>query len=456
MSDDVIGGRYRIESLVAEGGMAKVYRATDQRLGRTVAIKVLSAHLATDTQFVARFEAEAKAAASLDHPNLVRVFDTGVDGGRHYIAMEYVQGPTLAELMARDGALEPSIAVNVAARVCDALAAAHRLGLVHRDVKPANIMLEDVRTVKVMDFGIAKTATGGLTQAGDVLGTAAYLSPEQARGGAVDLRSDIYSLGCVLYEMLTGRTPLSGETLLEVANRLATERPAPPSELNAAVGVELDQVVMRALEKDPDRRFDSASQMREALQAIGGAPGSSANPKTLIAPAPVGRRPKRRSWPPVAALGLLALVALIVVGRMLVPAVTDSAAEPSVSPAEPSPSARLPEVAVEAPSPERRALPEVAGPSGAEAVADAVDALRSLVESAITSGDMSADAGEDVLSEVFEARSEYDDEEFGDAVEHIGKAREELEDYREDDEVAPGAVSSISGHLDNLQRLVSL
>lgn len=451
MNDDVIGERYRIESLIAEGGMAKVYRATDQRLGRTVALKVLSAHLATDTQFVARFEAEAKAAASLDHPNVVRVFDTGVDRGRHYIAMQYVQGPTLAELVARDGTLEPSIAVNVAARVCDALAAAHRLGLVHRDVKPANIILEDARTVKVMDFGIAKTATGGLTQAGDVLGTAAYLSPEQARGDAVDLRSDIYSLGCVLYEMLTGRTPLPGDSLLEIANRLATERPAPPSELNGAVGVELDRVVMRALEKNPDRRFESASRMREALQAVGGTPGSHPIPKTLVAPAAQDRRRKRRSWPPVAALGLLGLVALIIGVRMLVSAMTGSEAQPS-------PSATLPEVAVEAPSPARQtpSAVEVASPSGAEAVAGAVDALRSFVESAITSGDMSADAGEDVLSEASKARSEYDDEEFGDAVEHIGKAREELEEYREDGEVASGAVSSISGHLDNLQRLVSL
>lgn len=429
--------------------MAKVYRATDQRLGRTVAIKVLSAHLATDAQFVARFEAEAKTAASLDHPNVVRVFDTGVDRGRHYIAMQYVQGPTLAELVARDGTLEPSIAVNIAARVCDALAAAHRLGLVHRDVKPANVMLEDARTVKVMDFGIAKTATGGLTQAGDVLGTAAYLSPEQASGGAVDLRSDIYSLGCVLYEMLTGRTPLPGDTLLEVANRLATERPAPPSQLNTAVGVELDQVVMRALEKDPDRRFESASRMRDALQAVGGAPGSSPGPKTLVEPAQGDRRPKRRSWPPVAALALLGLVALIVGGRMLAAGMNGSAAQPS-------PSAALPEVAVEAPSPEGRTPPEAASPSGAAAVTGAVDALRSVVESAITSGDMSADAGEDVLGEVSNARLEYDDEEFGDAVEHIGKAREELEEYREDGEVTPGAASSISGHLDNLQRLVSL
>ncbi|MEX2588287.1 MAG: protein kinase [Actinomycetota bacterium] len=457
MNDDVIAGRYRIEVLIAEGGMAKVYRGTDERLGRTVAIKVLCADLAANAQFVARFEAEAKAAASLDHRNVVRIFDTGADGERYYIVMEYIRGSTLAQVVARDGTLDPSVAVDVAARVCDALGAAHRLGIVHRDVKPGNIMLEEGSgTVKVMDFGIAKTAMGNLTQVGDVLGTAAYLSPEQARGDGVDLRSDIYSLGCVLYQMLTGRAPLPGETLLEVANRLAAERPRPPSELNSAVAAELDAVVMKALEKDPDRRFDSAAQMARALHAAASPPSARpapparsgmADPKTAVLAGPASRE-KSRSWGRVAGLGLLGLVALIVGGRLLVSALTGSetGAESSATPAQ---------VVDETPS-SRPTEAEVPAASGPAAVNQAVDSLWSFVEASITSGELSVEAGEEILGEVSKARSEYEDQDYGDAVEHVAKAREELQEYQEEGEVAPGAASSISEQLDRLQRLVSL
>lgn len=456
MTDDLIAGRYRIDSLIAEGGMAKVYRGTDQSLGRTVAIKVLSAHLAGDAQFVARFQAEAKAAASLDHPNVVRVFDTGAEGDRHYIVMQYVKGPTLAELLARDGALNQRSAVEVAARVCDALAAAHRLGIVHRDVKPGNIMLEDSRTVKVMDFGIAKTAMGGLTQAGDVLGTAAYLSPEQARGDAVDLRSDIYSLGCVLYQMLTGRVPLPGDSLLEVANRLATQSPLPPSDLNPAVGAALDEVVMRALEKDPGRRFADALQMRDALDSAAGSASTRPvlpsrrlrEPETAVSAGSAPREPLRRSWGPVVGLGLLGLLALGIGGRMLFSATTGSQTQPG-----PSPTGA--QIILEPPLPTEFA-PDPQNPSGEVGVNQTVDELWAFVESAIASGELSIDAGEDILEEVSDARSEYEEQDYGDAVESVGKAREELHKYQEEGQVASSAHSSIIQHLERLQRLVSL
>ncbi|MDQ4149034.1 MAG: protein kinase, partial [Actinomycetota bacterium] len=248
--------------------MAHVYRGTDRVLGRTVAIKVLASNLGTNPQFVERFRREAQAAAAVGHPNLVSVFDTGSEDDLHYIVMEYVEGKTLEEAL-RNGPLDPASARRIAAAVCSGLAVAHSKGIVHRDIKPANIMLERDGNVKLMDFGIAKAETGpDLTEAGLVLGTVTYLSPEQARGEPVDARSDLYSLGCVLYEMLTGRAPLAGRTLLEIAQKLSTETPSPPSQFNPSVPAELDDVVMRALAKSPSDRYDNALAMKHDLEAL--------------------------------------------------------------------------------------------------------------------------------------------------------------------------------------------
>ena len=260
----VLNDRYEVESTLGRGGMAQVYRATDRVLGRPVAVKVLSRKLSGDAKFLTRFRREAQASAGLNHPHVVSVYDTGAHDELHYIVMEYVEGETLGALMAREGPLPPERAVHIAADVAEALEAAHRKGLVHRDVKPGNVMIDPEGRVKVMDFGIARAAADDtLTQTGLVLGTAAYLSPEQARGEAIDARSDIYSLGCVLYEMLTGRTPFEADSSVAMAYKHVNEEPDAP----AGIPADIAAVVMRSLEKDPDRRFQSAAQMQAALRA---------------------------------------------------------------------------------------------------------------------------------------------------------------------------------------------
>ncbi len=321
-----LDGRYEVDAPLGTGGMAAVYRGTDTVLGRTVAIKVLADRFVGDEQFVTRFRREAQAAAGLNHPNVVSVYDTGDDGDAHYIVMEYVAGRTLADVLREEGALLPSRATAIIEQVADALEAAHTQTLVHRDVKPGNILLTDGGDVKVADFGIARAATDEtLTQTGIILGTASYLSPEQTQGQAVDARSDIYSMGCVLFEMLTGRTPFPGDSVIAIAYRHVNEAPIPPSRLNNDVPPELDAVVLRAMAKDPDDRYASAADVRAALIPLRGTdplPAHSAQPTepmpadqipggdTRVMPAadqePTSKRSARRWWVPTA----LALVAL--------------------------------------------------------------------------------------------------------------------------------------------------
>jgi tRNA A-37 threonylcarbamoyl transferase component Bud32 len=261
----VLNERYEVESTLGRGGMAQVYRANDRVLGRPVAVKVLSRKLSGDQRFLTRFQREAQASAGLNNPHVVSVYDTGAHDDLHYIVMEYVEGETLGSLMARDGPLPAGTSARIAADVAEALEAAHRQGLVHRDVKPGNVMIDPDGRVKVVDFGIARAATDDtLTQTGVVLGTASYLSPEQARGEGVDARSDIYSLGCVLYEMLTGRPPFEADSSVAMAYKQVNENPDPPV---GSVPPDLGAVVMRALEKDPTRRFQTAAEMQAALLA---------------------------------------------------------------------------------------------------------------------------------------------------------------------------------------------
>jgi eukaryotic-like serine/threonine-protein kinase len=326
----VLNDRYEIERTLGEGGMARVYRGTDRVLGRTVAIKVLSGKYAGDETFVTRFRREAQAAAGLNHPHVVSVFDTGDDGDRHYIVMEYVEGETLSDLLRREGRLPPERAAAIAADVATALETAHEQGLVHRDVKPGNVMLDREGRVKVMDFGIARAAADDtLTQTGLVLGTASYLSPEQAQGLPVDARSDIYSLGCVLYELLTGRPPFVADTPVSIAYKHVNEEPRPPSELEPSVPPALDAAVMRALAKDSKDRFPTAAAFRSAIEASAAGGGAVTEPiaaagDTAIMPpaeAPPEEGPPRarRSWLPVAlvaaaVLALAGALALALIG----------------------------------------------------------------------------------------------------------------------------------------------
>jgi eukaryotic-like serine/threonine-protein kinase len=248
--------------------MAKVFLGTDTVLGRTVAVKVLAPQFADDEGFVMRFRREAQAAASIGHPHIVSVFDTGSDDGVHFIVMEYVEGRTLAEILAGGGRILPDRAIDIAMDVCRALEAAHAQGVIHRDIKPGNIMLNPRGEVKVTDFGIARVTTTADTvaQTAAILGTASYLSPEQAQGQPVDGRSDIYSLGCVLYEMVTGRPPFLGDSPVAVASKQVLEQPTPPSRLNPDVTADLDAVILRALAKNPANRYQSAEEMHADLE----------------------------------------------------------------------------------------------------------------------------------------------------------------------------------------------
>jgi len=263
----VYSGRYELTHLVARGGMAQVYRAMDRQLDRPVALKVLFPELSVDKTFVERFRREAQAAANLSHPNIVPVFDWGEDDGTYFIVMEFVDGRPLSAVLRDPQRLPPGQIAQIGASVAAALAFAHRHGVVHRDVKPGNVLITPEGEVKVTDFGIARAVNTeeSLTQTGAVMGTAAYFSPEQAEGKGVDARSDIYSLGVVLYEMAVGRPPFSGDSPVAVASKHVRDAPMTPREVNPAVPAALEAVIMKAMAKNPDARYASAEEFRADL-----------------------------------------------------------------------------------------------------------------------------------------------------------------------------------------------
>jgi beta-lactam-binding protein with PASTA domain/predicted Ser/Thr protein kinase len=270
----LLSERYELGEVLGYGGMSEVHRGLDTRLGRDVAIKVLRADLARDPQFQMRFRREAQNAAALNHPAIVAVYDTGEVQGETgplpYIVMEYVDGQTLREIVKTQGPLSQRQVIEVMADVCAALDFSHRHSIIHRDVKPANIMINTAGAVKVMDFGIARALGEGqnVTQTAAVIGTAQYLSPEQARGEAVDARSDVYAAGCVLFELLTGEPPFTGDTPVAVAYQHVREEPRRPSELNPSIPSSLDAVVLKALSKNPLNRYQSAAEMRADLVRV--------------------------------------------------------------------------------------------------------------------------------------------------------------------------------------------
>ncbi|MFF4122242.1 Stk1 family PASTA domain-containing Ser/Thr kinase [Microbispora rosea] len=282
----LLGGRYELDGVVGRGGMAEVYRARDIRLDRIVAIKTLRSDLARDHTFQARFRREAQSAASLNHPSIIAVYDTGedmMDGTPvPYIVMEFVDGRTLRDLLRADRRLLPERAMELVDGILRALDYSHRGGIVHRDIKPANIMLTVNGEVKVMDFGIARAmadSAATMTQTAQVIGTAQYLSPEQARGERVDARSDIYSTGCVLYELLTGQPPFTGDSPVAIAYQHVREDPIPPSRIDPEIPQWADAIVLKAMAKDPVHRYQSAAEMRGDLQrALSGMP---VDPQTM-------------------------------------------------------------------------------------------------------------------------------------------------------------------------------
>ena len=279
-----LGDRYDIGQVVGRGGMAEVYEGTDRRLNRRVAIKVLRPDLARDPMFQERFRREAQSAAGLNHPNIVAIYDTGEDVLNDgvsqvtipYIVMEYVDGTTLRQTLQRGPRIMPERSLEICAGILAALDYAHRHGIVHRDIKPANVMLNAHGDAKVMDFGIARAmsdAATSVTATSAVMGTAQYLSPEQARGELVDARSDIYSTGCLLYELLTGTTPFTGESPVSIAYQHVNEAPTPPSQLDPSLSATLDAIVLHALAKQPDARYQTAAEMRADVErAMAGMP----------------------------------------------------------------------------------------------------------------------------------------------------------------------------------------
>jgi serine/threonine-protein kinase len=300
--DTVIDGRYRVLRKLGSGGMADVYAAEDRQLGRRVALKVLHRRYAEDQQFVERFRREASSAAGLQHPNIVAIFDRGEWDGTSYIAMELVDGRTLKEVIRGKGPAPPEAAVDITLQILRAARYAHKHGIVHRDIKPQNVLIDQDGRVRVTDFGIARAGTSDMTETGSIMGTAQYLSPEQAQGRAVDARSDLYSIGIVLYELLTGQVPFDAESPVTVALMQVNEPPVPPRELNPAIPPALEAVVLRAMEKDPDRRFQSADEFIAALET----------PQEILPPPPLVEeileeedRRGRRWW-----LWLLILLAL--------------------------------------------------------------------------------------------------------------------------------------------------
>ena len=443
----MLAGRYELGPRIERGGMATVYRATDTVLHRPVAVKVLAGTFARDGAFVERFEREGRNAARLSHPNVVRVFDAGSDGGTHFIVMELVEGTTLARLIADRAPLEPDRAARIAGDVAAALAAAHAEGIVHRDVKPANVLIAANGAVKVADFGIARAAdAASITQTGALLGTAAYVSPEQAAGMPATPRSDINALGCVLYEMLTGRPPFLAEAPIATLQRHLNEPVVPPSSV-VPVPPSLDRLVVACLAKDPSERPASAADIRRELQmptaaeghddtiampAAGNASATRASaPASALASAPAGRWWSR---PGSLVLGALALVAVLIavvvamVGRGPGSAERTGGRDPATGAAEADPSASSP-----ARSPT---------PSPPVSVDAAYTLLLAGIEDQVQLGGIEDEAAEDLRHRAEDVGKELDEGAYDEAAIEIAAFTERLREA-----VGEGEVSAASAEV---------
>jgi serine/threonine-protein kinase len=387
----VVAGRYALEHRLGVGGMAEVYLARDLRTGRQVALKLLRSapSQAADPRVVARFEREGRAAAAIVHPNVVAVHGSGADDGTHYISMEYVPGPNLKELLRERGPLPEDEALRIAEEVAAALEAAHAHGVVHLDVKPHNVLLAPDGRAKVTDFGIARALQAGAAEATltTPFGSAPYLSPEQAQGRPVDARSDLYSLGALLYELLTGRPPFQGDSPLAVALRHLNETPLPPRELRPELSTGAEAIVLRALAKDPGARFASAADMRariasarggatdpglEATRRLAAPPLEATRPLPPVVPPPAAAPPRppsapRRRWLPIALALALLCAALLALARLLAyaPTIAPSAGTAATATAPPNPTATAaPSPTAQPPSPTAvRATPTAPPPT---------------------------------------------------------------------------------------------
>ena len=487
----VLVDRYELGQVLGQGGMARVHQGLDRQLGRRVAIKVLAPPFDRDGEFVERFRREARAAAGLSHPNIVAVFDSGSDDGTHFIVTELVEGETLADRLRRDGPMPPADAVAVALDVARALAAAHARGLIHRDIKPGNVMLLPDGGVKVVDFGIARAAgSDTLTHTGVVLGSTAYLSPEQAGGQPVDERADLYSLGCVLYEMLTGRVPFSADTPIATMYRHVNEDAPPPSTI-APVQSELEDVVLQCLEKDPKRRFASAVELEAALLAVPLARGGDTMRLGAIGSAetqPVAPIDAAETQP-VAPIGAAAVGGAIAAGAADAVAADDAKTEPATAgglrsrPSAPShaPPRRFPRgrrpwlitalvvlllvalagilVATQddplrtkaaARDAAREAAQDALPPDTPPTFADAWSGLIAAIGSAQATEDISDHAAEELVKDADELLGAYregDTEKVEESLQHLD---EHLAKAVEDEEISPAAADQVETSISDL------
>jgi eukaryotic-like serine/threonine-protein kinase len=481
MPNRILSNRYELRRVVGRGGMAEVWEAQDRVLGRRVAVKVLHPSLAGDPTFIERFRREATAAASLNHRSMVAIYDAGVDGDANYLVMEFLDGETLADLVARVGRIDIDKTVEVGIAMCDALHAVHQVGLVHRDVKPANIMVTPSGGAKLMDLGIARgPELTSLTATASVIGTAGYLSPEQAGGKPASAQSDLYGLGWVLFEAATGRRPFDADSPVAMAIKHLSEAPPVPSSVVPGLPAWFDHLIARALAKDPDQRYRDAEEMSADLGRIAtGVPVTASAPiaRTAVAPIP-GPTPTAVQPRPVSSnddgapprkvrgtiLGLVALVALLVVGGLVAAAAGWFDTEQGASPGGPTEDTQDPDgepdtddappddTEPEAPE-EDTTEPEETTTVPPETDFTELDAalgeLADAADSALADGEIDQSARDNLVAKAADAVDKARDGD-DDALDQIESLRDDLEDLSE--ELHSSSFQAIRRTIDQLER----
>lgn len=444
---EVLAGRYELLDVLGRGGMGVVYRANDSVLDRTVAVKVLPLDRADDPAVVARFQREALAAAALSHPNIVAVFDTGQDEDTRYIVMEYLAGESLAQLVRRRGPLPAHETVQIGTQIARALAAAHRAGIVHRDIKSANVMLDEHGTVKVLDFGIARSAAStSLTQTAMVMGSASYLAPEVIRGQSADARSDIYALGCVLYELLTGRPPFTGELPAAILHQHNTAVPRAAKDLNPAIPAGLDALIMQMLAKNPSQRPQRASQLVSALPAS--LRDSTTTATTPLAPTggPLTESTSlMRHWPRLGrterlTMGLAALLVIVGLGIALLGS-TGSTNKKTATHKKP---------AIHAQRTKSRSATAATAPAP-RTVPAAVGALTSLTTRDLQTGTIDQSAAQAILSHLQDILTAYENGRLSGALQDLTDLTSQIAQLSQHGDIKASALPGINAAITNLR-----